>query len=441
MSHQSISGNFTSYQDINEILLYLTKGIDDVLSTNLVGLYLFGSLTYGDFNLGSSDIDLVAIVNKPLNRNELELIKQLHKKVGEHNVKWRDRLECSYTPLSMLSEILPPVEPRPYYGGGVFYDEAPYGNEWIINNYLLYKYAVPLIGDDFKKLISPIDIVEVQKACIRDLRQEWEPKIIDYEWLSNSHYQSYLVMNLCRILYTVMQGATATKAASAAWVKKEFGTKWRHLIETAEDWKYGKEMCCRDEAIDFIKFASDSIKHTPLCQKEMADFTHLILISERVKLIPISMEYAHDMCQHFTPEVTRYMWSSAPKSQEEVNQYIKSQQHQMKLGEEVAMLIVTKEASEFLGHVCIHQAHSQTPELGIWLKSGAHGHHYAYEAVNLLKEWAKQNLKYKYLKYPVEKNNLASLKLAERLGGYVGDEYVKISESGNPLDEVEYWIK
>ena len=173
----------------------------------------------------------------------------------------------------------------------------------------------------------------------------------------------------------------------------------------------------------------------------MTDFTKLILISERVKLIPISMEYAHDMCRHFTSEVARYMWPSAPKMQEEVNQYIKSQLHKMKLGEEVAMLIISKDASEFLGHACIHQAHSQTPELGIWLKNEACGQNYGYETLNLLKEWANQNLKYKHLKYPVEKNNLPSRKLAVRLGGHVGDEYVKISESGNKLDEVEYWIK
>lgn len=173
----------------------------------------------------------------------------------------------------------------------------------------------------------------------------------------------------------------------------------------------------------------------------MTDYTNLILISERVKLIPICMEYAHDMCQHFTPEVTRYMWPSAPKTQDEVNQYIKSQQQQMKLGEEVAMLIVFKDSTEFLGHACIHEAQSQTPELGIWLKKSVQGNHYGYEALNLLKEWAKHNLKYQHLKYPVDKKNLPSCKLAESLGGFIGDEYIKISESGNELDEVEYWIK
>ena len=61
-----------------------------------------------------------------------------------------------------------------------------------------------------------------------------------------------------------MKGGAASKAVSAAWVKEEYGTRWRHLIETAEVWEYGKEMSCRDEAIKFINFVIDTVKKTPL---------------------------------------------------------------------------------------------------------------------------------------------------------------------------------
>lgn len=266
MTH-NLNKNVTPYQDINDVLLFISGGIQNIISKNLTGLYLFGSLTYGDFNPDSSDIDLVTITNRAIDHHELALTKQLHTKIEEHFQKWSHRLECSYTPVNMLKNTLPPKEPRPYYGGGIFYDEAHYGNEWIINNYLLYEYGIPLIGSDFKKLINPIDIVEVQKACIRDLFQEWEPKITDFKWLDNSHYQSYLVLNLCRILYTVICGITGTKKVAAEWVKNEFGLPWENLIKTAESWKYGKEMSMRNESIDFIKFTVDKIKGAKLYQQ------------------------------------------------------------------------------------------------------------------------------------------------------------------------------
>lgn len=261
------NNNMTPYSDINEILFNFCDGIKKIIDQHLTGVYLFGSLSYGDFNPDSSDIDLVVILKKQLDRNNLAQIKLLHKNIGEQYPKWRDRLECSYMPIGMLKNILPPNEPRPYFGGGAFYDEAPYGNEWIINNYLLYQHGITLMGNDFKKLSAPIDIVEVQKACIRDLFQEWEPKITDFEWLDNSHYQAYLVLNLCRILYTVMEGAAGTKKESAEWVKNKFGLPWSKLIENAQGWKYGKEISSRNETIDFIKFAINQIKSTHIYQQ------------------------------------------------------------------------------------------------------------------------------------------------------------------------------
>ncbi len=47
----------TTYPEIDEILLNILNGIKDILDENLIGLYLFGSLAYGDFNPDSSDID------------------------------------------------------------------------------------------------------------------------------------------------------------------------------------------------------------------------------------------------------------------------------------------------------------------------------------------------------------------------------------------------
>ena len=256
--------DITPYRDINEILLFISHNIQNILNNNLVGLYLFGSLTYGDFNPESSDIDLVAIVKNPLDQHELQLIKKFHQKLAEQNQKWHTRLEYSYTPISMLNSILPPKEPRPYFNSGSFYEAAPYGNEWIINNYLLYEYGIPLIGEDFKTLTNPINIIEVQKACIRDLFQEWELKMTDVEWLNNSHYQSYLVLNLCRILFTVSCGSTGSKKTSAEWVKNKFGLPWSILIETALSWKYGEKMSLQDETIAFLKFVIDKIKQTSL---------------------------------------------------------------------------------------------------------------------------------------------------------------------------------
>ena len=250
----------TSHKDVNKVLNSLTGEIALILGEILVGVYLTGSLSYGDFNPENSDIDLLVIIKNPISEEKLEALKKMHLDVERNNDKWAKRIECSYVLLEMLPSILPPKTPRPYIGEGIFYPEAPYGNEWIINQYLLYNHGISLLGPDFKILVKPIDIEDVRAACIQDLFEEWDPKIYNPEWLNNSHYQSYIVLNLCRILYTVMRHATTTIKVSASWVKCELAPRWSSLIQTAEDWHYGKEMNLKEQTIEFIQFVVSKVK-------------------------------------------------------------------------------------------------------------------------------------------------------------------------------------
>ena len=71
---------------------------------NIIGIYLFGSLTYGGFDEKSSDIDLVVITEILLDKTGLENIKNIHKKLNEMNIKLAKRFEVSYTPISMLGK-------------------------------------------------------------------------------------------------------------------------------------------------------------------------------------------------------------------------------------------------------------------------------------------------------------------------------------------------
>ncbi|HRD71299.1 MAG TPA: GNAT family N-acetyltransferase [Legionella sp.] len=170
----------------------------------------------------------------------------------------------------------------------------------------------------------------------------------------------------------------------------------------------------------------------------MPNYLLLTLKSERLLLLPVSLKYSEDLCKEFTAEITEHMWPSAPKTQEEINQHISEKQIKMQAGTEIAFVIVNNADQSFLGYASLHQANTRTPELGIWLKKSAHGFHYGFEAMNLLKTWAENNLVYDYIKYPVVRHNIPSRKIAERMNGVIEDEYIKASESGKLLDEVEY---
>ncbi len=253
----------TSYPAINTVLAEWAEGLKRLLGKKIVGLYLSGSLAYGDFVPERSDIDLQAVVRNPLTENELRSIEQLHQRIERECPEWANRIECSYVPLELMRELTPPARPRPWWGFGTMYAEAPAGNEWIINHYLLSKHGISLEGPNFNELIPPIDIRTVRQASARDLFEEWVPKIDDAVWLSNSHYQSYLVLNLCRILHTVIHGEPGSKKVAGTWAKAT-SRQWNNLIEEAERWTYGDEMKRQADAVAFLRFAVERVNETKL---------------------------------------------------------------------------------------------------------------------------------------------------------------------------------
>lgn len=253
----------TPYPDINDILVKLSEGVAEIIGDKLVGLYLTGSLTYGDFDPESSDIDFLAIMKESLSPEKFEQIKQLHGRITQAYPKWAKHIEGSYITIAMLKEAPPPQKPqthRPYINEGNFWQPfPPYGNEWTINLYVLYKNGVALIGPDPKEVIAPVSIEAVREASRRDLYEEWEPKIKDTAWLENSHYQAYIILTMCRILYRATHTDVSSKKVASTWAKKELGKPWSDLIEKAEKWRHGLQMNSLDETVAFIKFVMTKV--------------------------------------------------------------------------------------------------------------------------------------------------------------------------------------
>jgi len=172
----------------------------------------------------------------------------------------------------------------------------------------------------------------------------------------------------------------------------------------------------------------------------MKDLTKEIIITDRLKLVSLSEKYARDIFENLTDEITTFMNPRSPKDIQETLDYIHAEIPKMQKGEELAVVILEKNTGEFLGGGGAHHLDTDIPELGIWIKKAAHGHGYGKEAVTGLKQWLDEHIAYTYIKYPVDKKNIPSRRIAESLGGVVEDEYKKPNMSGNVLDEVEYRI-
>jgi len=166
----------------------------------------------------------------------------------------------------------------------------------------------------------------------------------------------------------------------------------------------------------------------------------LLIESEHLKMVinAPKYEFAQDIYKEFSREITKYMNWEPFESLEDVLISIKKRYKKIIDGKDIALRIINKKTGEFIGIGTITEINTSTPELGIWIKKSAHGHHYGKESVSALKDWAEKNLSYKYLKYPVDKNNVASLKLIKSLGGIKSRSYEEKISSGKILNTIEY---
>lgn len=173
----------------------------------------------------------------------------------------------------------------------------------------------------------------------------------------------------------------------------------------------------------------------------LEDFMALELVTPRLRLVPVSAVFATAILREFSPEITQYMTPDTPQKLSDVSSFVEDSVADMQAGKEIMLAITDVRTHDFIGICCCAAKDApHTPELGVWVKKSAHGKKFGLESVTTLVSWAKENLNYDFLIYPVDRANIASRKIPEALGGEIVAEKPLETQSGIPLDGLIYKI-
>ena len=85
----------TPYPAVNAVLHLLQEEVREILGADLVGLYLYGSLSSGDFDPASSDIDFVVVTTGELSGDTLTVLRAMHARIAASGRPWTTKLEGS----------------------------------------------------------------------------------------------------------------------------------------------------------------------------------------------------------------------------------------------------------------------------------------------------------------------------------------------------------
>ncbi len=257
-----MSPALTPYPDVNEILNLLHSKVQEVLREQFVGMYLYGSLSSGDFHPQDSDIDFLVVTRDAIPNHVISHLEQMHNELWKTNAHWASKLEGSYIPQKPLRRYESNGEAYPTVNESKFY-VAPHGSDWVIQRHIIREYGKTLKGPDPKSLIDAVSVEEIKQAVMGTRNEWWFPMLADPSWLGqyDSHYHSYAILTMCRALHTLETGRIISKPAAARWAQVQFGEEWSDVIEQALKQRVDAgQYELYESAIQFIGFTKEHIQ-------------------------------------------------------------------------------------------------------------------------------------------------------------------------------------
>ncbi|MCA9961007.1 MAG: DUF4111 domain-containing protein [Anaerolineales bacterium] len=242
----------TPYPDVNTVLEHLLHEVQTLFGTQFVGLYLYGSLSSGDFNPASSDIDFVVVTTDPIPAELLPALETMHGRLASSGEKWAKKLEGSYMPQHALRRY-DRDERFPQINEGHFF-VAGHGNDWLIQRHILREQGVVVAGPAIRPFIDPVSPNDLRYAVRGVLQEWWAPMLQDASWLQRRDYQAFAVLTMCRILYTLEWGEVASKPVSAQWAMAAIEPQWTPLITRALAWPQAPQPDELAATIAFIRY-------------------------------------------------------------------------------------------------------------------------------------------------------------------------------------------
>lgn len=216
---------------VSALLQALADNLPVILGKNMVGLYLYGSLTQRAFNLRRSDVDCIVVTRRELSDTQFRKLEVWLSHLAESN-PWAARLQMIFL---IKTEVLTMNSKAGLYQFGVLKRSGSDGNPIIWMNVI--KSGVTLFGpppESFVPAITPETLFQALKREVGYLREEISSKP-ESEWRDVPSYRAYAVLTLCRILYSFRKGTIVSKQRAAKWVIKNLPGKWDEIILRALD--------------------------------------------------------------------------------------------------------------------------------------------------------------------------------------------------------------
>ena len=262
----------TPFPEVNAILQVLLPEVRAILGDHFIGMVLYGSLTYGGFDQ-DSDVDFVVVTKDELPEGCFLNLQAMHIRISTFDSWCATQLEGSYIPQYALQRYDPQRALHLHLDRGpgeclerMQIDDAllsrAWWGGWVLLRFVLRENGLTLAGPEPRALVPLVTPKDLKQATLAILQGWAEPLLDRPVELARRGYQSYTVLTLCRMLYTLNYGRIASKPEAARWAQARLDEPWQALIERAWAGRHNPPAEASPEdvqgTLEFIRFTLET---------------------------------------------------------------------------------------------------------------------------------------------------------------------------------------
>lgn len=207
--------------------------LPQLLADQLVGIYVYGSLVWGDFDPEISDIDVLVVTVADVDGQLFGQLDLFHQHLAMQFPLWQGRIELAYIAKAALQTFRTQRSPIAVISPGEPFNIKDAGIDWLINWYIIRDQSLVCYGPHPHTLIAPISQAEFRTA-VRNQVGEWQDWVVHTR--DSRPAQAYVILTMCRALYAWVNGTQASKLVAATWAMQQYVAQAPRIC-SALDWR------------------------------------------------------------------------------------------------------------------------------------------------------------------------------------------------------------
>jgi len=249
--------------DLSGLLRAMSTDFPAILRGNLVGIYIWGSLTYDAFDQTCSDVDCIGVTRRDLDNREFSELEEWFKNRQQHS-GWIKRVDMRFI---IEHEFFDKASRCCgfYHYTGKLCRHGSDGNPIIWMN--IGQSGITLWGKDATLIAPPVSDKCLNDALLLELNYLKDDLVSNAGDRSDKAFihNAYAILTACRILYSAHHRTLVSKDQAHAWAMETLPPIWQAVVDATKANRMKNRGSTTPklerDAMRFVEFVAGEVKH------------------------------------------------------------------------------------------------------------------------------------------------------------------------------------